>query len=402
MIFIVGIALKRGLIVILVAGVLFSLLFATTQIIPNEKLLLSKWTNYHSYEEMQEVLNVLNEYFPDLVDVFSIGVSRENRTIYCIRITNEGSINNKTQLLIVGYHHAREPITVEAALYFATSLVVDWTENSTLQEILDHVELFIIPALNVDGFKSFKNNPYQRKNSFPTDDDGDGLKDEDPLNDENGDGLIGSLYFTNGTFIRYEGKNDDEDERYNEDWVGGVDLNRNYPFMWGMAGASSDPSSEVYMGPSSASEPEVQAVISLVNQHHFEYAVSLHSGVRLLLYPWAYTNSGAPKEEELKALATRMGEASETAVMQSSSLYLSSGDFADWIYGVHNTLAFTFEIYSNGDALRTLPGPTNDTYWQVGFEQLFNPAPNEIAPVLEYSIKAFWVVLNAAFEKNPA
>jgi hypothetical protein len=349
---------------------------------------------------MQEALNVLNEYFPDLVDVFSIGVSRENRTIYCIRITNEWSTNNKTQLLVVGYHHAREPITVEAALYFATSLVVDWRGNSTLQEILDHVEVFIIPTLNVDGFKSFKNNPYQRKNSLPTDDDGDGLKDEDPPDDENGDGLIGALYFTNGTFIRYEGKDDDGDGRCNEDWVGGVDLNRNYPFMWGMAGASSDPSSEIYMGPSSASEPEVRALISLVSQHHFEYAVSLHSGVHLLLYPWAYTNSSAP-EEELKALAIKMGEASETPVMQSSSLYLSSGDFADWIYGVHNTLAFTFEIYSNGSALRTLPGPTNDTYWQVGFEQLFNPAPNELVPVLEYSIKSFWVILDAAFEKNP-
>jgi hypothetical protein len=172
--------------------------------------------------------------------------------------------------------------------------------------------------------------------------------------------------------------------------------------MWGTVGASADPSSEVYMGPSSASEPEAQAMISLVDQHHFEYAISLHSGTRLLLYPWAYTNSHAPDEEVLKALADQMGEASETPAMKSSSLYLSSGDFADWIYGAHNVLAFTFEIYSNASALRTLPGPTNDTYWQVGFERLFNPTPSEIKPVLDYSIKAFWVLLDVAFGRSVA
>jgi hypothetical protein len=42
----------------------------------------------------------------------------------------------------------------------------------------------------------------------------------------------------------------------------GVDLNRNFPYQWGLSsGSSGDPCSETYRGTSAGSEPEVKAII---------------------------------------------------------------------------------------------------------------------------------------------
>jgi hypothetical protein len=42
----------------------------------------------------------------------------------------------------------------------------------------------------------------------------------------------------------------------------GVDLNRNFPFQWGLdIGSSDDKCTQIYRGPAPASEPEVKAII---------------------------------------------------------------------------------------------------------------------------------------------
>ena len=46
----------------------------------------------------------------------------------------------------------------------------------------------------------------------------------------------------------------------------GVDLNRNWPYMWGMddEGSSNDTCSEVYRGPAPGSEEEVKGIMKLM------------------------------------------------------------------------------------------------------------------------------------------
>ena len=57
----------------------------------------------------------------------------------------------------------------------------------------------------------------------------------------------------------------------NRDGSIGVDLNRNWNEHWGQAGASSNPSSETYMGPNAFSEPETKLlsnyILSLPNRY---------------------------------------------------------------------------------------------------------------------------------------
>jgi len=379
-----------GLFLVLVASP-----FATLQCEVKSSYLI--FDHYHSYDEIVNYLLYLNASYSQFVDVFAIGSSIENRTIYAAKITDESVITAKTNLLIVGYHHAREPISAELAIYF-----IDWLlfgTNNTVAPQLKEVAVFVVPALNVDGFNSSAVNDWQRKNSRPIDEDHDGVCDEDPPCDVNGDGFVGALYANNGTFIRWEGNDTDGDG--NLDWAGGVDLNRNYSFKWNatVQSGSNDPTAEDYRGTAPFSEPETQAIRNLVQKYYFSFAVSLHSGTKLVLYPWAYTSDRARDFELLENMSARIGELVSAPHMQSANLYTSSGDFADWIYSTQGTLAFTFEVYGDSSAWHYLPGPVNDTFWQVGIKRAFSPSPEQISTVCEGWLPGLVEVLNTAAEK---
>jgi len=244
------------------------------------------WTHYHNYTEVVNTLLYLKNKYPATADVFSIGKSWLNRDIYCIRLTNESLNRPKPKTFFVGYHHAREPISAELPLYFIVKAVTEFGTSAILTHMLNYSEIFVVPALNVDGFDAVKRNHWQRKNAHPSDEDADGLFDEDPPDDEDGDGYVEYL-FSSSNFIRWEGFDDDGDGLFNEDWVGGVDLNRNYGYQWNAScqSGSPNPIDQAYRGPAPFSEPETQAIRDLAMFHNFKYAVSFHSGAELILYP---------------------------------------------------------------------------------------------------------------------
>lgn len=76
----------------------------------------------------------------------------------------------------------------------------------------------------------------------------------------------------------------------------GVDLNRNFDFLWdhtakfardSEVNTSSDPcNATVYRGPSAASEPETQNVVWLLDTFPVRWLVDVHSAVPVVLYSW--------------------------------------------------------------------------------------------------------------------
>jgi hypothetical protein len=363
-----------------------------------ESLPWGNWSHYHNYSEIVATLLYLNETYPNVVDMFPIGKSWQNRDIYCIRLTNESDTQPKPKVFFVGYHHAREPITAELVLYFTVDAATKFGTNETITNMLNCSEIYIVPALNVDGFDALERNDWQRKNARPIDEDGDGLFDEDPPDDEDGDGYIEDLYYWDGIdyyFIRWEGLDDDGDGEYNEDWIGGVDLNRNYPISW--ENASSDPSSSVYRGSSPFSEPETQAIRDLALEHNFTYAISFHSGTELILYPWGYTDDPPPDEIILREIAQDLSSITGgTTYQQVCGLYKCYGVWDDWMYGNRSTFAFTCEIYGNDSAWQYEPGPEPYTWWERGILQAFNPDPNDIETVIQRWLPVFTYTTNRA------
>jgi hypothetical protein len=356
------------------------------------------WDHYHNYSEVVAVLFALNETYPDVVDVFSIGKSWRNRDIYCIRLTNESDQTAKPEVFFVGYHHAREQITSELALYFVVYAAVNFGSNSTVTELLNKSEIYVVVALNVDGFDLFEDNDWQRKNARPADEDYDGLIDEDPPEDENGDGFIEQLiYYGNPDYpvlLRWEGTDNDGDGSYAEDWIGGVDLNRNYDYAW--ESGSANLASEIYKGPAPFSEPETQAVRDFVLKHRFTYAVSFHSGTELILYPWGYTRDPSPDEARFIEVAQNLSVITRgTPYGSASDLYLSYGSWDDWMYGVADVLPFTCEIFYNDTWSGVVePGPEPNTFWEGGLRYWFNPFPSGIESTILRWFGVFFYITN--------
>lgn len=363
------------------------------------------WMHYHNYTEIVDTLLYLNSTCPNIVDVFSIGRTWQNRTIYCVRLTNESNTQAKPKNLFVGYHHAREPITAEMALYFVVDAATKFGANETVTRMLNFSEIYVVVALNADGLSIVKQNEWQRKNAHPFDEDGDGLLDEDPPDDADHDGYIEDLYQWDGSQwnpIGREGVNDDGDGQSNEDWVGGVDLNRNYGYQWNAtcSSGSNYTWAEDYRGPTPFSEPETQAMRDLAMQHGFGYAVSFHSGAENIVYPWGYVNTPTPGDQIFKEIAGNLSALVGAPYEQSGAWYTTSGVWDDWMYGNRSTLALTCEIFENASAWQYEQGQSPDILEERGIFQAFNPDADDIETVIQRWLPVFTYITIRAINET--
>jgi len=338
---------------------------------------------YHDFEALTNILSELANKYPSMVKVFSIGKSWEGRDIWAVKITN-GDGSTKPAILFIGAHHAREMITVENALYTMMVLVSLYGTHPNITELLDSFDFYFVPMLNPDGIEiALKQNDWQRKNARPVDDDGDGQIDEDPPEDTNGDGLIDMIYVYNEAtgewILNFEGVDNDDDGRSGEDWIGGVDLNRNYAFYWSNQGEYADPFSEIYSGPEPLSELETSALDKLMNSTRPLLAVSLHSGTRAIFFPFAVKYQVAFEHELFTEFAGLASYISGFPAMQCSIIYESYGAWDDHSYGFYNIFAFTIETFVNDSAMEYTY--TDGKYIIRGCKWYFNPAPEKIEEV---------------------
>ena len=129
----------------------------TTNIVSKMKAdhpsILPDWKegNYHDSEKTQESLKYLNEKFPNLVNLFTIGKTVMEKDIWCIKITNEKNRTGKYSCLIDGCIHGNEWEAGEACIYLAEYLLINFNKNSTISNILNRSEIYIVPLVNPDG-----------------------------------------------------------------------------------------------------------------------------------------------------------------------------------------------------------------------------------------------------------
>jgi hypothetical protein len=114
-----------------------------------------------------------------------------------------------------------------------------------------------------------------------------------------------------------------------------VDLNRNYPYMWGYndRGSSPDPDWDTYRGPSPGSEEETQSVMNLCKEHQFVTCVNFHSHSNLFLSPWGYADVVCEDSFELFSWGEVATRGCHYEVTPGSGLYPTNGDADDWQYG---------------------------------------------------------------------
>lgn len=359
-----------------------------------------------------------NTSFPELVDLEIIGQSYQGRNITCLRITNELDTRQKAKTLVVAHHHGREQITIEMALRFILWLLNNYGVDAIVTNYINTQEIYIIPSLNPDTLEYVINqgNHWLRKNLRPYNDDGDGLVDEDSVDDVNGDGIISGfdVYSKSGgnlvyEYTYYEGIDNDADGETNEDPVGLVDLNRNYATGFGNPGSSSDSAAQTYHGPAPFSELETGAFMNFTLKHRFAMAFSLHSGINATYFPsfqgggWVEPSLYTQIFNELDDLLPPWynGDAGFTSEKHRGVISLletgESGFWQDWMYAERNTVVpICFEVYNNAsslsdDAIKIIIDNefTRIEEW-TGIYGLFNP-------VAAY-IDNLWTELQPAFD----
>lgn len=314
--------------------------------------------SYHSYESLKQDLLQLEAAYPAIAKVFDLGDSWEKRDILAIRISDDASQEDLTEpdVLFIGGQHAREWISVEVVFLLVKHLAENYSADERIKRLVDNNEIWLVPMVNPDGHE------YSR------------------------------------TTERCWRKN----RRNNGDGTFGVDLNRNYGFMWDppVGQTSANPASDVYRGPAPFSEPEIQAIRDLVLNpaRRFKAFIDFHSFGQVVLYPWGFT-AAPPATVELPSVSDASAYARLASDMASLitgahgktyafgqtsiALYSVSGASKDWFYSVTSAPAITIELRprSSNEGERVL---CYGRLQQIGFAL---PA-DQIIPTFEENLPA--------------
>lgn len=265
-------------------------------------------SNYHNYQEMVADLQALAGAYPQLVHIFSLGQSFEGRDLIGVRISSDANDNlSEPGVFFVGQHHAREHLTVEVVL----SLAHMFLESSTTPALVYSRQIYIVPSLNADGAEY--------------------------------DIATGSY--------RFWRKN-----RQPNAQAAGTDQNRNYSYRWGCCGGSSgNGGSDTYRGPNPLSTPEDARMADFMLAHpNVTTGISYHTYGDLILYPYGYTYEDLPPDmdpldrQTFVAMGAEMQSTTGYHAQQSSDLYITDGDWNDWMYGALGRYPITIEMSGGG------------------------------------------------------
>jgi carboxypeptidase T len=283
---------------------------------------------YRTVEETYATGESLAQAYPHLTTWIDIGDSWEKAIsggsagydLGLLRLTNDAIPGPKPGLFIMSSVHAREYAPAELNTRFAEYLLANYNVNADITWLLDYTEIHLLFQANPDGRKKAEAGLSWRKNTD-------------------------NQYCTDPNSL-------------------GVDLNRNFPFDWGCCGGSSNfACSEVYRGPSAASEPETQAIRDYVRSNFPDQRndpltstvpanasgvfIDLHSYGQLVLWPWGFTGLAAPNGPALQTLGRKLAYFNSYTPEQAINLYPTDGTSDDFAYGELGLAAYTIEMGTN-------------------------------------------------------
>jgi hypothetical protein len=226
-----------------------------------------QFNKYYDWKEMEEALRTLEKAYPKFLKLRSIGKTYLGREMWYMTINNldTGEEMNKSAMYIDANIHGNEIQGGEVCLYTIWYLMENYPYNEYVRKLVDERVFYIFPSVNPDGRDLWLHLGAQaRSGQYPFDNDNDGLYDEDPPEDLDGDGEVGIMFIKvkpgEGTYrlsdkgdrlvpikkniegkpdevgdykiIASEGIDNDEDGRFNEDSGGGYDPNRDFGSYW--------------------------------------------------------------------------------------------------------------------------------------------------------------------------
>ena len=203
---------------------------------------MSSWNRYPTYSVYCAMMDTFQTRFPSLCRVDTILSSTPNNhsLLACYVGSNLDGSEQRPQFFYTSTMHGDEQTGFVMMLRLIDYLLNNYTTDPQVQNIMDHVDLWICPVENPDGMYAHDDNS-----------------------------MGGWSWGGSGS------------TRAN---ANGVDLNRSYP--------------EVGF-PAKNYEPEIQAMMDFASQHHFVMSANFHGGAELYNFPWdSWTTSQVPHADE--------------------------------------------------------------------------------------------------------
>jgi hypothetical protein len=246
----------------------------------------------HNYNSMKDDTEELASQYPDIA-IYSEHASSAGLGLEIFSVDVALNITELTKeelaalpaMYVDGVHHGNEGMSAEAAFLF----LQDVLERSAADpSYLEGKRLVVTPVMNADGyFQDCRNN-----------------------------------------------------------W-NGVDLNRNYPYMWGMYGTSdtrgSCPASGTYRGPSEGSEAETQANMELMRGMNLYVYFSGHTGSNDIVLPWKITGEFAVPIADWELYENFLNESTNVSGLTYRDPS-GAGESIAWGYGARTAVSVIVEV----------------------------------------------------------
>jgi len=216
---------------------------------------------YHSPTEVNSLLRSWNAEHPQLTKLINIGKSEGDMDLLVLRIAakqrDDAEPDGRPAVFVSANLEGIHLLGTEAALMLIQKLLVSYGSEEKITQLLEKRTVYVAPLLNPDAAQNYFSEVRWEctTNHKPMDNDSDGLADEDGPDDLNKDGMITQMRVKDpegkwlpdpaeprlmkeadpekgetGLYKVYsEGLDNDEDGQYNEDPIGGISINRNFP-----------------------------------------------------------------------------------------------------------------------------------------------------------------------------
>ena len=363
--------------------------YAEVEYVPSSALTFDK---YHTADVVYHWMRKWVEQYPNLLEMYEVARSYEGRPIYQLTLTNKsaGKATDKPAAYFEGGRHSGEVSAVESMMWLLKHLLENYGKNPQITGIIDKNAIYLRPVNNPDGHNLYLHTAQSNRSTVrPVDNDGDGLLDEDPPEDLDGDGYILQMRYKDpkGTYVIHpkdpsgrlmmraeagkgeysvtsEGIDNDGDGSYNEDGIGGLDLHRNYVENWRPESEETGRGwTQGGAGEYPLSETETRSVITfLLSNPNVNIVNSMDTSVPMHLRAPSTAPSSAMFPEDLKWYSTfdSIGK-SITGYERAGDVYLdySGGagsplfghgpDFGYWYYG---SIWYGDEIWNTGRATK--------------------------------------------------
>jgi len=260
------------------------------------------WTFYNTFAEIMAWLDSRVSAYPNVLTNHVFGTSFQGKPLRLVRYSER---TGNPAIFMESNIHAREWASSAASTWVINELLT--STDPVIREMANTIDWYIIPVANPDGFVfSHESTRLWRKTRQ----------------------AFGSCI--------------------------GTDANRNFDFFWMAAGASNNPCSDTYAGPSAWSEPETAAIrdFYMPIASRVRMFLSMHSFGQYLLMPYGHQTTPSSNHANL----TSVGNAGANAIRNmngtdylvgssSTVLYATSGTSRDWAFGAGGVpLSFTFEV----------------------------------------------------------